>query len=84
MKIQVRTFTLKDTALPELTQESRDTLNHDIPLMCEENAIEGYRQGVKNTLLGVGLTTLALGTGAAIVTVIKAKQENKQPKKKKD
>lgn len=82
MKIRYESYKLKDDAYPELLPESRAEINETVPAMCEENAVYGYRQGVRNTLIGTGLAALAVGTGVAIVELIDAKKKSKQPKKK--
>ena len=82
MKIRYTSYKLNDGAYPELLPESRAEINETVPAMCEENAVYGYRQGVRNTLIGTGLAALAVGTGVAIVELIDAKKKSKQPKKK--
>ena len=82
MKIRYESYKLKDDAYPELLPESRAEINESVPAMCEENALYGYKQGVRNTLIGMGVTALAVGTGVAIVKLIDAKKKSKQPKKK--
>ena len=73
---------LNDEAYPELLPESRAEINESVPAMCEENALYGYKQGVRNTLIGTGLAALAVGTGVTIIKLIDAKKKSKQPKKK--
>ena len=82
MKIRYSSYKLNDEAYPELLPESRAEINESVPAMCEENALYGYKQGVRNTLIGTGLAALAVGTGVAIVKLIDTKKKSKQPKKK--
>ena len=82
MKIRYVSYKLKDEAYPELLPESRAEINESVPAMCEENSLYGYKQGVRNALIGTGLTALAVGTGVAIVKLIDAKKKSKQSKKK--
>ena len=82
MKIQYNNYKLKDEAFPELLPESRAKLNDDISKACEINATCGYVQGVGNTIIGMGITALAVGTGVTIIKLIDAKKTSKQPKKK--
>ena len=82
MKIRYKSYKLKDDAYPELSPESRAEINETVPAICEENSLYGYRQGVRNTLIGTGLAAFAVGTGVAIVKLIDAKKKSKQSKKK--
>lgn len=82
MNIRYYSYKLKDETYPELLPESRAEINEAVPSMCEENAVYGYKQGVRNTLIGTGLTALAVGTGVTIGKLIIAKKKSKQPKKK--
>ena len=74
MKIRYESYKLKDDAYPELSPESRAEINETVPAICEENSLYGYRQGVRNTIIGMGITALAVGTGVAIVKLIDAKK----------
>ena len=82
MKIRYSNYRLKDEAFPELLPENRVKLDDDISKACEVNAACGYVQGVGNTLIGMGITALAVGTGVTIIKLIDAKKKSKQPKKK--
>ena len=82
MKIRYVGYKLKDGAYPELLPESRAEINESVTAMCEENSLYGYKQGVRNTLIGTGLAALAVGTGVTIIKLIDAKKKSKQPKKK--
>jgi len=82
MKIKYNNYKLKDEAFPELLPESRVKLNNDISEACKINVACGYVQGVGNTLIGIGLATIAVGTGVTIGKLIIAKKKSKQPKKK--
>lgn len=82
MKIRYESYKLKDDAYPELLPENRAKLDDDISKACEVNAACGYVQGVGNTLIGMGITALAVGTGVTIIKLIDAKKKSKQQKKK--
>ena len=82
MKIRYVSYKLKDETYPELLPESRAEINESVQAMCEENSLYGYKQGVRNTLIGTGLAALAVGTGVTIIKLIDAKKKSKQPKKK--
>ena len=82
MKIRYESYRLKDESFPELLPENRAKLDDDISKACEINAACGYVQGVGNTLIGMGITALAVGTGVTIIKLIDAKKKSKQPKKK--
>ena len=82
MKIRYANYRLKDEAFPELLPENRAKLDDDISKACEINAAYGYAQGVGNTLIGMGITALAVVTGVTIIELINTKKKSKQPKKK--
>lgn len=82
MKIRYESYKLKGDAYPELLPENRAKLDDDISKACEVNAACGYVQGVGNTLIGMGITALAVGTGVTIIKLIDAKKKSKQQKKK--
>ena len=78
-------FTLKPEAFPEISPETRETLNHDVPMMCELNAELGYRQGVRNALIGTGIAALVgVGVAAGLKVYDNRKKLNKSTNKKKD
>lgn len=74
MKIKCIGYSLKPEAFPEISPETRSTLNHDIPVMCEENARLGYAQGVRNTLIG----TAVCGAVATGLTLLHKKRQQKK------
>ena len=82
MSIKYNSYKLRDEVFPELLPESRAEINEVVPEMCVENALYGYKQGVRKTLIGTGLAALAVGTGVTIIKLIDAKKKSKQPKKK--